>query len=366
MSVNGLFHVPEKPYFLSHSVGCLPTSSESKLAENFLAPWKSSGGDAWGPWLGLIDDFCHGIGGLLGVKGKDICPQTNLSSSFTKFLMSIPKIQPKRNKVLMDKHAFPSMGFVAKALGEMGFELQLVDTNNSETEVQAWQSNIDAATLCVLITHVHSNTGYVSDITKIANLARENGAYSVVDIAQSVGILPINVQSWNASCVIGSCVKWLCGGPGAGFMWIEPTIVDSLCPVDVGWFSHQDPFEMDITHFQYADGVKRFWGGTPSVVPYVFANNGIRTIEHIGIDNIHAHNRELLQPVLQAFENQLITPIDLNKNGGTLCLKMHQMALSKICSKLDAGGAYYDTRGDTIRLSMHIYNDEKDLDLLIS
>ena len=61
MSVNGLFHVPEKPYFLSHSVGCLPTSSESKLAENFLAPWKSSGGDAWGPWLGLIDDFCHGI-----------------------------------------------------------------------------------------------------------------------------------------------------------------------------------------------------------------------------------------------------------------------------------------------------------------
>lgn len=360
------FNLPSTPYFLSHSVGCLPKTADAFIEQAFLSPWKRSGGDAWGPWLGIIDDFCCSLANLLGAEPADICPQTNLSSSFTKFLMSLPKTDSKRNKVVMDKNAFPSMGFVANGLASLGYELVLVESAQNENELPAWQSCLDNTTLCVLITHVHSNTGYVSDVTAIADLAGANGAYAVVDVAQSVGVLPIDVTRWHASAVIGSCVKWLCGGPGAGFIWINSDIVNRLQPVDVGWFSHQNPFEMNITDFRYADGAKRFWGGTPNVAPYAIALNSINIIKNMGVETVYKHNRKMLKLVHSAFENILVAPIDLNRNGGTLCLELPQKILANVCQKLDENKAFYDTRGDTIRLSLHIYNDETDVALLTS
>lgn len=360
------FHLPNTPYFLSHSVGCLPITADAFIDQTFLTPWKTSGGDAWGPWLGIIDDFCQSLANLLGANPADICPQTNLSSSFTKFLMSLPKTDSKRNKIIMDKNAFPSMGFVAKGLGTLGYELLLVDSEQHENELAAWQSMLDDTALCALVTHVHSNTGYVSDVAAIVELAHANGTFTAIDIAQSVGVLPIDVTKWNASAVIGSCVKWLCGGPGAGFMWINSDIVSTLQPVDVGWFSHQNPFEMDITDFRYATDAKRFWGGTPSVAPYATALNSINILTKIGVENIYAHNRKMLKPVLRAFEDVVVAPIDLTRNGGTLCLKLPQKILANVCQQLDAHKAFYDTRGDTMRLSLHVYNDETDVALLTS
>jgi len=365
MSHAELFHVPENPYFLSHSVGCLPKSSEQFLTENLMTPWKESGGDAWGDWLGVVDGFCLSLSKLLGGQASDFCPQTNLSSGFTKFLQALPKTDPKRNRIIMDADAFPSMGFVVKGLERLGFELVLLEHHATQSQLQAWQNHLDERVLCALITHVHSNTGQVSDVTAITQICSQQGVFSVVDIAQSAGILAIYLPKWNADIVLGSCVKWLCGGSGAGFIWANPKLINSLKPVDVGWFSHQNPFEWDIRNFDYADSAKRFWGGTPSVAPYALAQNGINTILEIGVAKVFEHNRELAKPVVQAFEHGLLTPIDLLQTGGTLCLQLDEDSLTTLKKKLSDQACHYDTRGNTVRLSFHIYNGKRDLDALL-
>ena len=109
--MQSLFNVPEGIYLLSHSVGCLPTLGEKHLLENYLSSWKTSGGDAWPNWLGVIDNFNQELAKMLGANPDDFCPQSNLSSGLTKYLTAMP-LNKSKNKILMHGSAFPSMGFV--------------------------------------------------------------------------------------------------------------------------------------------------------------------------------------------------------------------------------------------------------------
>ncbi|WP_460311704.1 hypothetical protein [Aliiglaciecola aliphaticivorans] len=161
MSYADLFNLPASPYFLSHSVGCLAKKSELSLAENFLTPWKLSGGDAWQNWLNTVELFCTALGQLLNANSADFCPQTNLSSGLTKWLMALPTHSHKirKRKVLMHEDAFPSMGYVVKAMQPLGFELVLIPAAESAANIQTWQRYVHGDIHCVLATHVHSNQG---------------------------------------------------------------------------------------------------------------------------------------------------------------------------------------------------------------
>ena len=353
--MQSLFNVPKGIYLLSHSVGCLPTLAEKHFTENYLSSWKISGGDAWPSWLSVIDSFNLELTKLLGGNADDFCPQSNLSSGLTKYLTAMPVVKT-RNKVLMHGSAFPSMGFVVKCLEQFGYELVLIDESFSPTDLNVWQEHLTADVAATLITHVHSNTGVVSPVADIAKLCREKDIKVMVDVAQSAGIIPINLGDWNADVVFGSCVKWLCGGPGAGFMWINPATLKTLLPIDAGWFSHENPFEFDIRHFDYAASAKRFWGGTPSIAPYALAQGSLLQINQIGVDAIYAHNRLLLNTVLEAAQPWLCHNIDLANNGGTLCLSFEQSVADKVEDKLQQLSAYIDRRNNTIRISFHIYN----------
>ncbi|KXI30508.1 aminotransferase V [Paraglaciecola hydrolytica] len=342
-------------YLLSHSVGCLPKNAEQTLTQRYLNPWQQQGGDAWPKWLGIIDDFCAELGKIIGADGKDICPQSNVSSGLTKYLQALP-LNPSKNVILMHASAFPSMGFVAQALTQAGYEFELIVEQHSPRDLQQWRSQISDRTAAVLITHVHSNTGVLSPVAEISALAHAKQAKVIVDVAQSIGVVPVDVVAWQADCVLGSCVKWLCGGPGAGFMWLEPSQIEALKPLDVGWFSHANPFEFDIEHFVYAYNAKRFWGGTPSIAPFATALGSLQQINQIGVAQIAKHNRQLRQKVYQAAEPLLLSQHDLEQQGGTLCLDFKPAAMQAFVEDLTSFGAYYDRRSSILRLSLHIYN----------
>lgn len=356
--MKSLFNVPQGMYLLSHSVGCLPKLAEQSLQQRYLTQWQQHGGDAWPLWLGIIDDFCAELGSIIGVNGRDICPQTNVSSGLTKYLQALP-VKPSKNVILMHASAFPSMGFVAQALTQVGYEFELIAEQHNPRDLDQWQSQITDKTAAVLLTHVHSNTGVLSPVAEISALARNKHAKVIVDVAQSIGVVPFDVATWHVDCVVGSCVKWLCGGSGAGFMWLEPSQIDTLKPVDVGWFSHENPFEFDIEHFVYADSAKRFWGGTPSIAPYATALGSLQQIKQIGVEHIAKHNLELREQVYSALRPLLSHDIKLAEQGGTLCLTFAEQFVKASVQALKKAQCLFDQRGPTIRMSWHIYNDKQ-------
>lgn len=361
-----LFNLPKGVYLLSHSVGCLPTLAQKHLQQDYLDSWREQGGDAWPKWLDILQGFNHQLAELLGGNDKDFCPQANVSSGLGKYLQSLPcPPHAKQNTVLMHGTAFPSMGFVVQALNKLGYRLKLIDAHLDATDLNVWQQHLSENVAAVLITHVHSNTGVLSPVAEISQLCRSQKAKCqgngqrikvIVDVAQSVGVVPIRLEHWQADVVLGSCVKWLCGGPGAGFMWLNPEYVNQLKPVDVGWFSHQNPFEFDIEHFAYAADAMRFMGGTPAIASYALAQGSIKQIRQLGVRSIQAHNRQLQNIVLDAARPQLAHDLDLASTGGTLCLALGAKQAAKLELQMRQANYLFDRRDNTLRLSFHIYN----------
>lgn len=347
------------PYLLTHSVGCLPRVARAALDANFLRPWAERGGNAWPDWLAQVDDFRAALAQLLGGTPAEYCPQSNLSSGLAKLLLALPSSPANTRTLLAAEDSFPSLGFVLQKAERLGFETRLIPRARLPDDLATWSDALTPAVRVALVTHVHSNTGRVAPVAEITKLCRERGILCIVDVAQSAGILPLDLPDMGADAVLGSCIKWLCGGPGAGFLWIRPGLIDRLEPLDVGWFSHADPFEMDIHSFRYAPDARRFWGGTPSVAPFVVATASLRHLHMLGIEKIHAHNRRLVDMFRQALSPAWRARLPAWPMGGTMCIALGQ-DFEAVTRALQSVGAQFDSRGDVIRLSFHACNTDDD------
>ncbi len=348
-------------YLLNHSVGRPPCSSRDTLTAGFLEPWEHGDAEVWPHWLQQVANFRSSVAQLLNTDAEHICPQSNLSSALGKLIHALPK-RADKPVVLIHEQAFPSMGFVLQRATELGWQCRTIPAQHDPKAMETWRVAITPDVGAVLITHVHSNTSDLTPVSDIVSLAQANNSYSIVDIAQSVGAVPIDVSAWNADFVLGSCVKWLCGGPGAGFLWAHPQRVADCSPIDVGWFSHENPFEFDIRSFRFASGVLRFWGGTPSVTPYVLAANSIQLLLGIGIDTVRRHNVMLCRQLIEGLDEQQVrSPLNDEQRGGTVVLHFGEQH-EAILQRLRDANVRFDSRSTGIRLSPHIYNTRDEID----
>jgi len=350
-------------YLLNHSVGCMPCSTRSCVEHSFFEAWQQGDPDAWSRWMPVFDDFKSALARLFNAFASDFCPQVNISSGLSKVIHSLPRRKGKRF-IVLSENDFPSTGFVIQQAHRNGYEIRWLAEAADLLSLDTWAQVLTEDVQCVLISHVHYNTSTRTPVQAIVELARQRQIFSLVDIAQSSGVVPIDLIQWQADVVLGSCVKWLCGGPGAGFLWINPLVVEQFEPVDAGWFSHKTPFEFDIKHFQYADDASRFWGGTPSVVPFAIAANSINTIADIGVEQIAAHNRRLTRKIIDAMDPATLqTPEADLQRGGTLVLKLaHQQEIE---NRLSNAAVRFDARALGIRLSPHIYNSDSEIEQVI-
>jgi selenocysteine lyase/cysteine desulfurase len=374
------FELPSGIYLYSHAVGCLPHVAREGASAYFDA-WSKQGGDAWDPWLGEVNRFNTALAQLLNANVADVCPQVNLSAALSKIIQALPR-RAGRDRIVLSLLDFPTIGFVASQAKKLGYEVVFAEDVGAKPASPAAPSQqtatsgeagfaptdprlaaIDERTALVVWTHAYPNTG-----TAIEPPTREelHGAYLCVDIAQSAGVIPIDLSKWDADFIIGSCVKFLCGGPGAGYLWVRPELAADLEPQDVGWFSHARPFEFDITSFEYAPAAARFWGGTPSVLPYAVSARSIELLDSIGVHNIRAHNLELSRVVIEGAQGKGISvasPVG-SQQSGTVVLDCGDNMAAK--QRLNAAGVHCDARKFGVRISPHIYNTSEEMHKLVA
>lgn len=347
---------PGGPYLLAHSVGCMPRGAAGVLERVLFEPWRSEGGDAWGLWLETIDGFRGRLARLFGGAAEQWCPQPSIAAAVTAVLSGLP-FETGRRTLLASAEAFPSVGYALQGLERIGLRLELLD--GDPRDLASWARIGDPDVAAVLITHVHSNSGRISPVGELTRLARAHGVVSIVDIAQSAGIVPLSVAGWQADAVAGTALKWLSGGPGTAFLWAAPDLLQRAEPMERGWFSHADPFEMDIRRFAFAPDARRFWGGTPSIAPYALASAGLDLIADIGVETIRAHNLALQARLAGRLGGAIPLP-DPDRHGGTLCLALGPSAEQA----LRTIGARFDRRGPVLRMSLGAWNTAAEIDAL--
>ena len=145
-------------------------------------------------------------------------------------------------------------------------------------------------------------------------------------------MIPVNVKELGVDCYIGGCLKWLCGGPGAAFLWVESTIRASLSPRLAGWMAHEHPFDFKPVLERRTDAW-RFLHGTPNIPALYAARPGLDIINEIGVAAIRAKSIKQTKRLMDlAASHGFVcnTPDDPNHRGGTVSLGIpHGYAVSK-------------------------------------
>jgi selenocysteine lyase/cysteine desulfurase len=305
----------------------------------------------------MVEQFRAGIASLLDVTAAAICPQTNISSGLTKIIHALPR-DPSRDVILLSKQDFPTIGFVIKMAERAGYRLRFIE--GDPMDITVWKAVIDAQTAIVHITHALSDSSHLLPVADICAATKRAGAISIVDIAQSLCAVPTPVSDWDPEFVLGTGVKFLCAGPGACFLYAKPEMWSACEPVDVGWFSHENPFEMDIENFRYADDAMRFFGGTPSPAPLICANAAITLWQSLDVSagqkKIQTHLDHLMEATPALWR---VSPDDPSRRGATFVVKPDKPEV--LAQSLADHSILHDQRKTGFRFSVHAYTPDDDV-----
>jgi len=162
-------------------------------------------------------------------------------------------------------------------------------------------------------------------------------------------------------------VKWLCGGPGAGWLYVRPDVAERLEPAFAGWQAHAEPFAFE-TEMRYADGAARFLTGTPSVPALYAASAGYEIVEEIGVDRIRANSMRqtaLLVDLVDGAGFELTSPRDPAVRGGSVVFSVPDFAA--VHAELAARDIICDFRPDAgIRFGPHFFTTDDELRFAVS
>ena len=221
---------------------------------------------------------------------------------------------------------------------------------------------INEKTLLVPVSHVLFKSAYIMDVQAIVKKAHSVGAYVILDTYHSAGTIPVDVKELGIDILIGGVLKWLCGGPGGIFLWVEPSLRNKLEPAITGWLAHKNPFAFE-EKMEYTNDVYKFLNGTPSVPALYSSQEGPKIINKVGIDKIRKksiHQTSLIIDEAQKEGYKINSPLDSAKRGGTVTLDMPDSYL--ISKELLKREIIIDYRkGAGIRFAPHFYNSDDEI-----
>jgi len=344
----------ETTYLINHSLGAMPAAAEERVAE-FARSWRERGIRAWGEgWWEMPMTVGDQVGRIIGAPAGSTVMHQNVAVAEAIVISCFRPVDPGRNRVVYEEGNFPSVRYLYQAQPD----LEVVVVPNDRAIVEA----LDERTLLVPITHVLFKTAEIQDVEAIVRRAHEVGAYVVLDAYQSVGIVPLDVTELEVDFAVGGSVKWLCGGPGNGWLYVRPDLADVLEPTLVGWQAHARPFGFE-PELEYADGSARFLTGTPNVPALYAATAGYDLIEEIGIERIREHSMrqtQLLIDLLDAAGFDVGSPRDPSRRGGTVTVRTPEF--EAVHKELAERQIFCDFRPDVgLRLGPHYFNTDDEL-----
>jgi len=275
-------------YMVSHSLGAMPRRASDALAE-FTDIWATRGIRAWEEgWWDMPVTTGDLIGSIIGAGQGEAVMHQNVSICQW-IVASCFDWRGRRNKLVTDGLNFPSNDYIYHGLERQGAVVCSVPSPDGMTmPLETLLAAIDEQTQLVSVSHVAFRSSYVQDLASITRRAHEVGAMVVADLYQSSGTLPVNVRELNVDFATGGSVKWLCGGPGAGYLYVRRDLWSVLEPAATGWQAHRQPFAFEGGPIDFADSAMRFLNGTPNVPAMYSARSGFEIINEIGVEPIRA------------------------------------------------------------------------------
>ncbi|MFN8612168.1 MAG: aminotransferase class V-fold PLP-dependent enzyme [Vulcanimicrobiota bacterium] len=357
-----------KNYLASHSLGAMPAGTRHEL-ERYADLWASQGILAWdGEWWQVIGEFGQRLERILGASAGTIVPCLNVTLGFATIASCLRYTPERRRIVLCDLEFTTTLPFWLSQEVNGAEVVILPSPDPVLMPVELMEEAIDERTALVVTSYAYFRSGALQQVERLQARAREMGALLVVDAYQAAGCVPIDVSVSDFDFFVGGCHKWLCGGPGGGFLYVRPGLISELQPSLVGWFSLANPFAYEKTRNpELNEGIMRFLNGTPNVPALFAARQGLEWVEKLGLQAIREHSWQLtgwLYDRLQGLGLEVKSPRQKERRNGMVCVDFPGARQAQ--AELQKQGIILDYRPDCgIRVSPHFYNQLSDLEAFL-
>ena len=353
-------------YLVTHSLGAMPRGVRAKLAA-YADQWASRGVRAWAEgWWDSPIQVGNVLARLMNAPPGSVVMHQNVSV-IESLVASCLDFSKQRNRVVYDDQNFPTNMYVWEALKKHGAEIVcLPSRGRGFVPLEELLAAIDERTLIVPISHVCFRNSYKHDAAAVCRRARDTGALVLLDTYQSLGTVPVDVAALGVDMICGGSVKWLCGGPGAGYLYVRPDLLERLEPGITGWAAHAAPFAFELGAQRYARGPARLLHGSPAVPALYAATAGYEVIQAVGVETIRAWSivrTEALREDLLARGFEVPSPADPESRGGTLTVRLAPGEDgTAFVAALERRGILVDHRPEAgIRVSPHFYTRADEL-----
>jgi selenocysteine lyase/cysteine desulfurase len=362
-------------YFLYHSIGQYPGKEQdlARAMAAFARTW-SAGNDAqWGEILAGHARFLDRWRAIFGAAPGTVAHCESVTQGLHRLVTALPPERLKGRKVLVAADCFPSNHFLLSGLApRLGFALETVPPRQGAAHVEdedflaRWTPDVGLA----LLTWISSTTSARIDLAPLVAHGRAMGSLVGVDITQGAGLLPFDVTAPAVDFALSTSLKWMCGTPGAGALYISPALLPETEPELRGWFSQENPFSWSLDAFRLAPDARRFDNGTPGIMAALATLPALDW--HAGADRsaILDGNRRMTARLIAACDHlrlTLMTPRPEARRGGSVMLRLPEgRPAAAVLDTLRRADLWADARGQTLRLSPGVLTTEDGLDRLIA
>ena len=351
-------------YLVSHSLGAMPRRAATYL-QQFADEWSSRGVRAWNEgWWEVGRTTGDLLAPVLGVDAGTISMHQNVTVAMA-IIASCHRFDGRRNRIVMTDLEFPSNIYLFDGFRRYGAEIvQVPSPDAMQIDLQALLDAIDDRTALVPLSYVLFKSAYIQDAAAVIEKAHRVGAQVILDVYQAAGTVPLAVGPLRADFAVGGSVKWLCGGPGAGYLYVRPDLAKKLQPGIVGWAAHAHPFEFQAGPIEYADAPERFQSGTPNVPSLYSARAGYEIVAEIGVPAIRKKSLRLTRRLMDRAKEagfRLNTPDQDDRRGGAVIIDVPDGRAA--ADELIRREVIVDYRpGAGIRMAPHFYNTGEEIE----
>jgi kynureninase len=351
-------------YLISNSLGAMPRGVYEAL-KSYADTWATRGVRSWGErWWMLAAEVGDQIDALMNAPSGSVSTHQNVAACQA-IVASCFDFSGRRNKVVYSDMNFPSVMYFWEAQKALGARVHMVKTDDGITvPTERLLDAIDETTLLVPISHVVFRSAYIQDAKAIIEKAHRVGAHVVLDTFQSLGTVPVDVQELDTDFACGGVLKWLCGGPGVGYLYVRPDLGRKLEPKLTGWFAHQNSMAFETGPIHYTDPPFRFMNGTTHIPALEAAGPGLKIITEVGIERIRQKSKRQTSRLIALADKhgwRVNSPRDPEKRGGTVSIDMPDS--HEVCRELLKREIMVDWRPKAgVRMSPHFYNTDDELE----
>jgi selenocysteine lyase/cysteine desulfurase len=351
-------------YLNSCSQGAL-SHRVREAVEGWLSGWDENGAE-WDFWVERNEAFRGAIATLLHADSDDVAVTTSVSQGVSG-LVSALDLAGDRTRIVISEYEFPTVGQIAHAQELRGAEVVHVRPDaDGSIPAERFAELIDERTALVCCTTLSYRSGHRHDVAAIAEAAHAAGALVLADSYQACGAVELDVRSLGADAVTGGTVKYLLGTSGLGFMWVRPEVRKRLVPTQTGWFADEDIFAMSIADYSPHASARRFDAGTPPVPSLYAGVAGVSLVEEAGVPAVEAHVSLLVDRLLDGLDAlgaTVVTPRDPRQRGPLVCVRARDVGA--LVAALADDRIVVSSREDKLRVALHLYNVDDDVDTLL-